>query len=121
MSTKLLTALLAVGLWSSAAFAADLSAFKVFPNPVHVNRGEHTVGFDGVTASGDLKIYNTNGRLVFETSFTPTATTLDTGAPVNGFVWKLQNNGGKDVASGIYVYQLNVGGDERTGKIGIIR
>lgn len=111
MIRRILAAALAVGLMSSAAMAADLSLLKVFPNPARVNRGDHQINFANI-AGGDLKIYNAAGRLVLDKS-------ID--ASVTNFPWDLKNNDGFDCSSGIYVYFLKSGGDERTGKVGIIR
>jgi len=110
MISRILAAAFAVGLMSSTAMA-DLSLLKVFPNPARVNRGDRTIMFDNV-AGGELKVFNAAGRLVFEKNLDPA---------VNSFTWDLKNNDGRDVASGIYVYFLKSGGDQRTGKVGIIR
>ncbi len=111
MTRRILAAAFAVGLISSAAIAADLSLLKVFPNPARVNRGDRTMRFDNI-GGGELKIYNAAGRLVLEKNLDASVTT---------FLWDLKNNDGSEVSSGIYVYFLKSGGDERTGKVGIIR
>ena len=111
MIRRILAAAFAVGLMSSAALAVDLSNLRVFPNPARVNRGDNQITFDNVGA-GELKIFNAAGRLVFEKSLDASQTT---------FVWDLKNNDNTFVVSGIYVFFLQSGSDERRGKLGIIR
>jgi hypothetical protein len=112
MSRKVLTAIVAVGLWAGSAHAAFGPNFKVFPNPVRVDQGQSSVLFDDIQGGGELKIFNAAGRLILEK-------TID--GSVTSFPWDLRNGDGKDVASGIYIYFLETGGSSRTGKIGIIR
>lgn len=105
--------IVAVGLaWlGTGAAYADLSLFKVFPNPVRPHNGQLAVNFSGLNG-GEIRIYNANGRLVFETQV-PEGTTT--------YPWNLVNNDGDRVSSGMYLYQVKSGGDERTGKLGVIR
>ena len=96
---------------AAGAAWADLSQFKVFPNPVRPHLGQNSVTFSGMNG-GEISVYNANGRLVFETQVPEGATT---------FLWTLTNSEGERIASGIYLYRVASGGDERTGKIGVIR
>ena len=107
---KALMVAAAVLLGASAA-QADLSQFKAFPNPVRPGRGQAAVTFAGLNG-GTIEIYNANGRLVFETQ-------VPAGSPT--FLWNLLNNEGDRVASGVYLYRVTADGDERTGKLGVIR
>lgn len=112
MSRKVLAAVAAAAwLTASTVMAAGLTDLRVFPNPARVARGDTAITFDAILG-GDLKIFNSAGRLVLEKSFDPAQT---------NFVWDLKNNDGKSVASGVYVYVLDSAGEQRTGKIGIIR
>jgi hypothetical protein len=95
-----------------APVSAGLTGFNVFPNPFRPSRGHTTVTFDNISGGGEIKIYNTAGRLVFEK-------TLD--ASQTSFVWDVKNTSGKNIASGIYVYYVESTGEQRTGKLGVMR
>jgi hypothetical protein len=99
-------------LLTPAISSADLSNLRVYPNPARTDRGDSQITFNNVVGGGELKIYNAAGRLVFETTIDASATT---------YAWELTNNDRKEVASGVYIYFLKSGSDERTGKLGIIR
>jgi hypothetical protein len=95
-----------------APVSAGLSGFNVFPNPFRPSRGHTTVTFDGITGGGELRVYNTAGHLVFEKSIDASQTS---------FVWDVKNNSGKNIASGMYVYFVESGGEQKTGKLGVMR
>ena len=111
MSRKFYTAAAVCALFAGSVWAGIGPTYKVFPNPVRADRGVTQVEFRDVVG-GKIKIFNSAGRLVLERP-------LDAGQ--SSFIWDLKNNDGKDVAAGIYVYFLESDGQERTGKIGIIR
>jgi len=111
-----LFAMIAIVVSASAAFVA----FKVYPNPFRPSQGHTSVHFEGITGGGSINIYNTAGRLVFEKAIDPGSTTTSP-APGPGFSWNVKNNGGSDVASGMYIYFIETSGEEKTGKLGIIR
>lgn len=79
----------------------ELRAFEVqaFPNPV---TGENDVAF---TVQGEeirdirVAIYDLSGQQVFESGFVE-----------NGFQWNLQNNEGRTVANGVYLYVVRARG-----------
>ncbi len=96
----------------SAPVSAALRNVRVFPNPFRPSQGHTTVTFDGFTNGAEVKIYNAAGRLVFEKT---------TDASATSFVWNVQNDSGKDVASGMYIYYLKSETNEKTGKLGIVR
>lgn len=99
--------LLALG-FGQAAGAQQLAGFRVFPNPVHVSRGENGVTFDQITGA-DVRIFTIDGALIREFN------------GVSSFVWDLTNDSGDKVESGVYIYLVTMGGEKITGKIAVIR
>lgn len=94
------------------ALAAFGPGFKVVPNPVRADQGQTEAVFQDISGGGELKIFNAAGRLVLETTIAASATE---------YRWNLKNSDSKNVAAGVYVYVLELQGQTRTGKIGIIR
>lgn len=111
MKMAVLAAVFAVATMASPV-SAGLSAFKVFPNPFRPAQGHTTVTFDGITGGAEIRIYNVAGRLVFEK-------TIDPSLP--SFVWNVKNEAGNDIASGMYIYFIESTGEQKTGKLGILR
>jgi len=70
------------------------------------------ITFSGLGENANIKIFNVAGEKVFE------KTVSDSGI----FVWDAKNNGGNDVASGIYIYYVKTGdGKKFKGKLAIER
>jgi hypothetical protein len=111
MKRAVFAALLAVSA-AVAPVSADLSQLKIFPNPFRASRGDNKVTFANLSGGGTIKIFNVAGHEVFEKSFD---------ASVTNFDWNVKNNNGDDVASGVYIYFIDSGGDTRHGKLGILR
>jgi C1A family cysteine protease len=84
-----------------------------WPNPF---RDETAIVFvapaDGVA---EVSIYNVAGRLVRRL---PAAQCV---AGVNERVWDGKNNGGDDVASGVYFVRVEAGGETANGKVVVVR
>ncbi|MFH1097125.1 MAG: carboxypeptidase regulatory-like domain-containing protein [Candidatus Desantisbacteria bacterium] len=79
--------------------------FKIWPNPAM----KLPMHFDGFT--GNLKILNLSGELIKDVP--------DVSA---GYEWKLDNDAGETVASGLYIYMISDGnGNRRVGKVAVIR
>ncbi|MGQ0644300.1 MAG: T9SS type A sorting domain-containing protein [Elusimicrobiota bacterium] len=109
--------ILALALWCAAAGAqaSDLDAISVFPNPVRVSQGDERLIFANVVSPSKVRIYNAQGQLVQEMDLPGTDAS-------SAFQWRLINEGRREVASGIYIYLLtNDKGDERVGKVAVIR
>ncbi|MDI6703723.1 MAG: hypothetical protein QME40_03510 [bacterium] len=106
--------------------SSHLKDVVVYPNPFKPNSGlGHTVIRFGhpneagkrLTRHAEIKIYTITGELV-KTIKEPD----DDGVPDGVATWNAQNESGKDVASGIYIYYItNPQGEKCVGKIGIIR
>ncbi|MCL2388824.1 MAG: glycosyl hydrolase [Elusimicrobia bacterium] len=91
--------------------------FRVFPNPFRPRSGGR-FGAQGITFSGigrgaRIRVYTITGALVFEGRKTDDITRT--------FVWNGQNNSGRSVASGIYIYHVEYGGRRHRGRLAIER
>ncbi|MDI6704610.1 MAG: T9SS type A sorting domain-containing protein, partial [bacterium] len=95
----------------------NLRNVVVYPNPFkeEYSKSGEQVHFFNLTKRCRIEIYNISGELVF---------THDKDDLTNIYDWKLENNWGEDVASGIYIYYLTnpeSPGDKAVGKLSIIR
>jgi photosystem II stability/assembly factor-like uncharacterized protein len=86
--------------------AMSLDAVRVYPNPYKPSLSTaREVTFDNVPSDAALTIYDLAGGRVAE------------GRPDSGGVWKWR----ADVASGVYVYVLELGGEKRAGKVAVVK
>ncbi len=91
----------------------DLARVVVYPNPYKGERNPHTtINFMHLPAQAVLRLYSLDGGLV------KTITKDDGG---NRASWDLRNTQGTPVASGIYIYLIQSNGQERRGKVAILR
>ncbi len=98
---------------SHAALKDNLSESYLYPNPVRTSLGHDKVTFENLTNNVIIRIFKTNGNLVREINATDT-----TGA----VTWDLNNDNGKKIASGMYLYLItNDRGHKLKGKLAIIR
>ena len=116
------------------ATAADLQAFN-FPNPFDLSAKTKTLNHGGSTSTMDttgtiirylvpsgkagvatLEIYNVVGDKVRSISLgSPTADTY------HYVSWDGKNDSGNNVASGVYIGMLKVGGSKKTWKMAVIK
>jgi len=90
----------------------DFSAVRAYPNPWKINQhGAIPITFDHLPDGfvSTVKIYTISGELVRTLSGTQTLR------------WDMRNDGGQNVASGIYLYLLTAGSSHKTGKVVVIR
>lgn len=88
----------------------DLTNVYTYPNPY---RGDlhDGVTFNGLIPGAELRVYDLNGNLVYET--TSNAYELD---------WDVRNSAGAVLASGVYLYHVSTPrGDAVTAKLAVIR
>ena len=90
--------------------------FSVYPVPYKPASGSkydaEGITFAGLGENVNIKIFNVAGEKVFEKTLSDS----------DVFVWNAKNNGGNDVASGIYIYHIKTGdGKKLKGKIAIER
>lgn len=92
--------------------ADDLTAVRVYPNPY---RPEHTalpLMFANVPDGSEIYIFNPSGHLIRR---------LSGPAPAGGIPWDLQTGQGKTAANGVYLYVVRFRGQEKQGKLLILR
>jgi hypothetical protein len=94
----------------SPAGSLSSAVLKVFPNPVHLSRGQ-TMKFAGLPAGASVKIYTFQGELVRELSADESGMLL----------WDGQNSSGQTVASEIYLALIKSGKDTKTLKVMVER
>jgi len=91
--------------------AGNLSDVKAFPNPCRARDGGNAI-FTNLTENCEIKIYNIAGEFVRKINEQTEGTAE----------WDLKNDGGEDVASGLYIYVITNQKDERKkGKLVVIR
>lgn len=94
---------------------SDVYAFPVpfRPSAGNINRyGSWSTGitFTNLPSSGVIRIYTVNGLLVREL-----------GIASNPQIWDVKNSIGQTVASGVYIWEVLVGTNRKTGKLVVIR
>lgn len=103
------------------AASADVSSVYAFPVPWAPNSGDPARGtaaggitFANLPSGGTIKVYTLSGRLV---------RTLD--IPVGLFPpqlrWDVKTGGASDVVSGVYIWRIQSGSNEKSGKLMVIR
>ena len=81
---------------------AKAAGIRVYPNPT-----SSKVTFDGVSPNAEIKIFTISGELV---------------RIIQGSrIWQLDNETGKQVANGVYLWLVVDGERKQTGKIGVIK
>ncbi len=85
---------------------------SVYPNPYKPSR--HSTGgiiFGNLKAGAKIRVYNIAGEKIYDTTI---------GVDGN-FLWKVKNNSNNDIASGIYIYYVESGGNTYKGKMAVER
>lgn len=98
----------------------DLNPVYAFPVPFRPNAGDRArygswdpadlITFTNLPASGSIKIYTISGSLVRKLDIT--------GPQVK---WDAKSSAGEVVASGVYLWEVTVGTNRKTGKLVIIK
>lgn len=83
----------------------------VVPNPVRVGE-QNSLSFVNIPGEGEIHIFNSNGEKI---------TQLSARGPFKTVIWDLQDETGRPVNSGIYLYLFQGAKKTRSGKIAIIR
>jgi len=96
-----------------AGSSHDLGGVIVYPNPFRPRVAKDNVlKFIGLTDNVDLKIYTLSGDVVWSKHIRLTG---------GGATWDGRNLEGREVSSGLYVYQItNTDGEKATGRISVI-
>ncbi len=91
---------------------ANFDTLVVYPNPFKPIRGDTEITFDGLPPNTTIRIYDISASLIKEIE------NISTGE----FKWDVQDNYGRDIPSGIYIYIVSSDeGMKKVGKIAIIR
>lgn len=110
----------------------NLDGMVVFPNPVYVNRdftqrgnpyGDGRAGATFINIPTDvefIKIYTITGELV-RTLDPADAREYTTSGASALMIWDLNNDAGRAVASGVYLFHAKSATHTRTGKVAVIR
>lgn len=93
--------------------ADNLKGVIVYPNPFRPRLAKDNVlKFIGLTDNVDMKIYTLSGDVVWSRHVVHTG---------GGATWDGRNLEGREVASGLYVYQITNGdGQKSTGRVSVI-
>jgi hypothetical protein len=94
-----------------AAQFGDLSAVKPFPNPLRPNQGQQAMTFVQLPAGARVRIYSYLGQLLRDL-------TADNAGMIS---WDGRSEGGKPLASGVYIALVEGGGTRRKIKVAIER
>jgi photosystem II stability/assembly factor-like uncharacterized protein len=89
-----------------------VSSVFAFPNPFTPSVNSHeNINFVNVPEEATVKIYNIAGQLIRTLTSNPTGTV----------VWYGDTETGNNCPSGVYIYLVESGGEEKSGKVAIIR
>ncbi|HOW89685.1 MAG TPA: T9SS type A sorting domain-containing protein [Elusimicrobiales bacterium] len=90
----------------------DVSIAHVYPNPCNLGSGCNNVNFTRLTMDATIRVYTISGELV---------ATIKKSSSIDSIGWDLRNSGGRQVASGLYIYIVEGGGSVKRGKMVIVR
>ncbi len=96
----------------AGAISTSLSASYAWPVPYKPSAGHTTINFVNLAANSTVRIFTITGALV--------NTLVDPGN-TGTIQWNVKNSDGKNVASGVYIYQIKNSFSEKDGKLIIIR
>ncbi|MBN2184100.1 MAG: T9SS type A sorting domain-containing protein [Candidatus Krumholzibacteriota bacterium] len=89
----------------------SLSKMILYPNPVHLDRGDASLKISRISGKVDIRIYNLEGELVHE---------ID-GVSEGEDAWDLLTINGFTAQSGIYIVRVFGGGKTELRKVAVIR
>jgi hypothetical protein len=99
----------------SPALPDHLTILGNWPNPFNPSTTIRFVAPQGPARDYALKVYDVRGKLVRD---------LATGRTAGGLIeatWNGHNNNGETVSSGVYLYRLDVGQEQVTGKMVLVK
>lgn len=91
--------------------AANLSAVRVYPNPLYINGGPNLLTIDNMPASAKVRIYTLSGDKVWE----------GTASTTGDIHWRGVNSSGITVGSGIYLAVIDSTAGKKVVKIAVER
>ncbi|MBI4777813.1 DUF11 domain-containing protein [Candidatus Desantisbacteria bacterium] len=88
-----------------------LNEVIVYPNPCIIDKHGYQIRFTNLTQNATIKIFNIAGELVKE---------IHSNTPLE--IWKVDNDDGERVASGIYIYLItDTANNKKVGKLAVIK
>ena len=109
---------------ASVEASLEIKEIDNFPNPVTGSECTIRITFNKSIDEAELNIYNLAGERVFSSSIGNLYLNGTQSSDYNwvyDYPWKITNNYGKKVSSGLYFYTIKVDSKRKTGKIAIIR
>ena len=88
-----------------------LSRAILYPNPVHVGRGDSRLRIARISSPVSIRVYNLEGELVHEVD----------GVADGGTAWDLMTLNGDQATSGVYLVRVSDGRSVETRKIAVVR
>ncbi len=88
-----------------------LSTMILYPNPVHISRGDETLRISRISGTVDVRVYNIEGELVHE------ASNVSDGEDI----WDILTINGYRARSGIYLVRITNGKSTEIRKVAVIR
>ncbi|MFA5161785.1 MAG: T9SS type A sorting domain-containing protein [Elusimicrobiales bacterium] len=88
-----------------------LAGVHAYPNPFKKSQGVSSVTFTNLPAQAEIRIYTVSGELVRDIGKNDSGSTA---------LWDLNNAAGSRVASGLYLYMVDSGGEKIYGKLLVI-
>jgi hypothetical protein len=104
--------------YSPYLFIADVKAVPViantvvYPQPFRMSASQPFLTFGNIQAGTRLSIFNSNGLFVRQLF------AANENTPIR---WDLADNQGKQVGSGVYIFQLEKSGEKKVGKFVIVK
>lgn len=95
----------------AASVRLPLSRAILYPNPVHLGRGDSRVRISRISAPVSIRVYNLEGELVHEVD----------GVADGGTAWDLLTLNGYKATSGVYLVRVSDGRSVETRKIAVVR
>jgi hypothetical protein len=96
----------------AGAVSTNLSGAYAWPVPFKPSAGHTNINFVNLAAGSTVRIFTITGELV---------NTLTDSGNSGTIQWPVKNSDGKNVASGVYIYQIKNSFSEKRGKLMIIR
>ncbi|UCF64139.1 MAG: S8 family serine peptidase [bacterium] len=90
----------------------NLNEIVVFPNPLRAGLSEEKITFGNLPLGCEISIYTANGELVEQMKNENSA---------GGMVWELNNQSGRRILNGVYLYVASYQGQQKTGKFVVLR
>ncbi len=96
--------------WNLFIEPQNLDLIKIYPQPVTPQQSE--LIFANIPENTEISVFNLNGKRIWQTRQAP---------HFGGIHWNLQDQTGKRVPSGVYIYRIINQNKHKTGKLVLVR